>query len=100
METQTVESLVPKTDKTKLSQKDAVFNFTTEILVSAGKSRVQGEPLKTLVTKEIRKLVRAKLIESLKKGETRLSKSFDESRIKKYASGLINNWLKKDPRFN
>lgn len=98
METQeqTVET---KTETTsKLSQKDAVYNYVTEAL--AGSSKEDGQKLKDLVTKEVRKVVRTRLFAAVKSGEVKLSKQFDDSKLKKYCSGLINNWLKKDPRFN
>jgi len=98
METQeqTVET---KTETTsKLSQKDAVYKYVTEALESSAKE--EGAKLKDLVTKEVRKVVRTRLFAAVKSGEVKLSKQFDDSKLKKYCSGLINNWLKKDPRFN
>lgn len=80
----------------KLSQKNAVYNFVTEVV---GQPK-EGTKLKELVTKEVRKIVRQRLFASVKTGQVKLSKQFDDSKLKKYCSGLINNWLKKDPRFN
>ncbi len=82
----------------KLSQKDAVYNFVTEAL--AGVARAEGTKLKDLVTKEVRKTVRPRLFAAVRSGQIKLSKEYDDSKLKKYCSGLINNWLKKDPRFN
>lgn len=82
----------------KLSQKDAVYNFVTEAL--AGAERPEGSKLRDLVTKEVRKTVRPRLFAAVRSGEIKLSKTYDDSKLKKYCSGLINNWLKKDPRFN
>lgn len=88
----------------KLSQKDAVYNFVTDALKVDGLgSKYQlpeGSKLKDIVTKEIRKVVRLRLFSAIKAGEIKLSKVMDDSKLKKYCSGLINNWLKKDPRFN
>lgn len=99
METQTQEQAAEQTQATgKLSQKDAVYNYVVEALGSA--DRPEGTKLKELVTKEVRKIVRQRLFAAVKSGEVKLSKQFDDSKLKKYCSGLINNWLKKDPRFN
>lgn len=99
METQAQEQAVEtKADVSKLSQKDAVYNFVTEAL--EGAVRPEGSKLKDLVTKEVRKVVRTRLFSAVKSGEVKLSKQFDDSKLKKYCSGLINNWLKKDSRFN
>lgn len=84
----------------KLSQKDAVFNFLIEALGGLVNNRQGTDPLKTLVTKDIRKVVRTRLFQEIKAGNVKLSKTMDDSKLKKYCSGLINNWLKKDERFN
>lgn len=97
MENQAQEQAV-ETAAAKLSQKDAVFNFVTEALGSA--ERPEGSKLKDLVTKDVRKVVRQRLFAAVKSGDVKLSKQFDDSKLKKYCSGLINNWLKKDSRFN
>ncbi len=101
MEAQTQEQTVEtKTEVAKLSQKDAVYNFVVSALKDANTAPNEGQKLKELVTKEVRKSVRQRLFASVKSGEVKLSKQFDDSKLKKYCSGLINNWLKKDPRFN
>lgn len=97
METQAQEQTAEQTSS-KLSQKDAVYNYVTEAL--AGQQPSEGQKLKDLVTKEVRKTVRQRLFSAVKSGEVKLSKQFDDSKLKKYCSGLINNWLKKDTRFN
>lgn len=87
-----------KVEVQKLSQKDAVLKFVTEAL---GLNQLpEGAKLKDAVTKEIRKAVRQKLFTAIRNGEVKLSKQYDDSKLKKYCSGLINNWLKKDSRFN
>lgn len=82
----------------KTSQKDAVYTFVVEALGSANKP--EGTKLKELVTKEVRKIVRTRLFAAVRAGQVSCAKPFDDSKLKKYCSGLINNWLKKDPRFN
>jgi hypothetical protein len=98
METQTQEQAAQTTaDVSKLSQKDAVYTFVTAVV---GQPQEGGAKLKELVTKEVRKTVRQRLFAAVKSGDVKLSKQYDDSKLKKYCSGLINNWLKKDPRFN
>lgn len=98
MEAQTQEqTVVTPTEVSKLSQKDAVYNFVVAALEN---KPADGQKLKELVTKEVRKVVRQRLFSAVKSGEVKLSKQFDDSKLKKYCSGLINNWLKKDSRFN
>jgi hypothetical protein len=85
-------------ETTKMSQKNAVYNFVNEALENV--VLAEGQKLKELVTKEIRKIVRQKLFAAVKSGQVKLSKQYNDSRLKKYCSGLINNWLGKDIRFN
>lgn len=80
------------------SQKDAVFNFATAAL--AGAKPAEGQALRDLITKEVRKAIRVRLFQGVKSGEIKLARAMDDSKLKKYCSSLINNWLKKDPRFN
>lgn len=84
--------------KATTPQKDAVYQFAVEAL--AGATRAEGQALRALVTKEVRKAIRVRLFEGVKSGSIKLSRSMDDSKLKKYCSSLINNWLKKDPRFN
>lgn len=81
----------------KLSQKDAVYNYVKEALSEVN---TEATKLKDAVDKDVRKVVRQRLFAAVKSGEVKLSKQFDDSKLKKYCSGLINNWLKKDPRFS
>lgn len=98
METQVETSTETATAASKLSQKDAVFNFIKDAL--NGTEVAEGQKLKDLVTKEVRKTVRQRLFAAVKSGEVALGKQYTDSRLKKYCSGLINNWLTKDARFN
>lgn len=93
-----MEQTVETTTTPKLSQKDAVYKYVVEALGSADKP--EGTKLRDLVTKEVRKIVRTRLYIGLKNGEIKISDAANDSKMKKYASGLINNWLKKDERFN
>lgn len=99
METQTQEqSTQANLETTKSSQKDAVYRYVSEAL--NGTNLTNGAKLKDLVTKDVRKVVRQRLFAAVKSGEVKLSKQYSDSTLKKYCSGLINNWLKKDSRFN
>lgn len=80
------------------SQKDAVYSFAIEAL--AGAKPAEGQALRDLVTKEVRKAIRQRLFAGVKSGEIKLARGMDDSKLKKYCSSLINNWLKKDSRFN
>lgn len=91
----------------KLSQKDAVFVFVVEAVEASGTLSVlepgQERSLKEIkekVTKDVRKVVRQRLFAAVQSGDVKVSKQFTDSKLKKYCSGLINNWLKKDSRFN
>lgn len=81
---------------TTLSQKDAVYSFALEALSA---KPAEGQSLRSLITKEIRKAIRLRLFQGVKSGEIKLARGMDDSKLKKYCSSLINNWLKKDPRF-
>ena len=80
-------------------QKEAVYALALEAL--AGATPAEGQPLKSLVTKEVRKAIRVGLYAGIKNGTIKYVKSGKtDGELKKYCSSLINNWLKKDPRFN
>jgi len=79
------------------SQKDAVYQFALEALTA---KPTTGQALRDLITKEVRKSIRLKLFEGIKTGTIKLARGMDDSKLKKYCSSLINNWLKKDERFN
>lgn len=94
------ENLVTNQEKPSvIEQKDAVYQLALTAL--AGAQPAEGQPLKTLVTKEVRKSIRVGLYNGIKAGSIKYSKSGKtDGQLKKYCSSLINNWLKKDPRFN
>lgn len=81
-----------------LSQKDAVHRFALEAL--QGVAKPEGASVRSLVTKAIRKAIRLKLFDGLRLGSVKLARPMDDSKLKKYCSSLINNWLKKDERFD
>lgn len=84
-------------------QKDAVHALALQALSpeAVEGAKALGQPLKSLVTKEVRKAIRVGLYEGIKAGTIKYSKAGkSDGQLKKYCSSLINNWLKKDPRFN
>lgn len=83
----------------QLSQKDAVFSAFQEAVDEKGVVRAEGEPLKVLFTKDIRKSVREKLYLGIKSGTIKCKPVYEEKKLKKYCSGLISNWLSKDERY-
>lgn len=83
----------------KLSQKDAVHTYVLEAL-GANYTLTEGQTLKDLITKDVRKIVRTKLFDGIKSGIIKYTPTKTDAEIKKYCSGLINNWLGKDERFN
>ena len=88
-----------ETAASQTEQKDAVFNLALQAL--NGQTATEGQPLKSLVTKEVRKAIRVGLYEGIKNGSIKYSKTGkSDGQLKKYCSSLINNWLKKDSRFN
>lgn len=83
-----------------LSQKDAVFNFITEAINAEGKPRLEGSKLRDYVTPAVRKIVRQRLFAGFRAGEIRMKKDKTDEALKRYCSGVITNFVKKDPRFN
>lgn len=89
-----------KTEETataSLTQKEAVYSFTIEAL--ANTPRPEGVALRDTVTKDIRKVVRNRLFAGMRDGSVKLTREMDDSKLKKYCSSMLNNWLKKDTRF-
>lgn len=75
----------------KVSQKEAVYNAITSIC-----DLTEGNAV------ELDKASKATVVETLVKGfesgEIELSSKQDD--LKKYSTGLLNNWLRKDKRLN
>ena len=77
---------------TKVNQKEAVFNAVTNVC------GVQDEAYNP--TKEQRAQVNMILFTGFQEGTIELDKTYDESGLKSYCSGLQSNWLRKDSRLN
>jgi len=83
----------------KVSQKDAVYFGFHDAFTARNLIKQEGQSLKDLITKEIRKEVRLKLIARFKAGEISCKKTYEDKALAKYCSGLISNWLDKDKRY-
>lgn len=83
----------------QLNQRDAVYKFVLEAL-GADYTLSEGQKLKDLVTKDVRKVIRPKLYEGIMSGAIAYKPTKLEAKVRKYCSGLINDALKKDTRFN
>lgn len=86
----------------KPSQKDMVYKLFNEAIQEDGKI-VAGYPLKTYITKPVKKEVRSALFFMFKNNELSYKSNKTEKndkQLRKYCSGLISNWLSKDDRYN
>ncbi len=95
MDTEVTTTVEPTTEVKKLEQREAVFKFVTEFIPV----KQEGQSLKSLLTKEIKKAVKVRLIGEIKAGTVACSKEMDDKKLNKYCSSLISNWLKKDSRY-
>lgn len=84
----------------KQTQKEAVYNAVTSVLSENNITFTEGTDVSTLMTKELRAQVNAVLVEGFTSGSIELDRSFSESELKAYVSGLQSNWLRKDKRLN
>lgn len=87
----------------QLSQKEAVYKYLSEAISGTGITidmlKVKAQD-KTPEVKLLLKNVREKLKAGIQSGEIVYGKDGKtDSEIKKYTSGLINHWLKRDTRF-
>lgn len=83
------------------NQKEAVFSAVCAVFGSEsfdGAVKLEGEDRKSVIA-----IVSAGLIDGsveMKDTEANRAKKADEKEMKKYTSGLVNNWLRKDKRLN
>lgn len=84
-----------------MKQKDAVYEAVTSVLAENGISFEDGTDVKPHMTRELRSQVSMILIAGFTSGKIDYSGDLpDESGLKEYVSGLVSNWVRKDPRFN
>jgi len=87
------------------NQREATVQAITSVLENSGVSFNPGEDVKSVITSDHKKKVREILITGLKDGSITSSTEFagkmtSDVDYSKYCSGLISNWIKKDPRLN
>ena len=87
------------TKKKQLKQKDAVFKYYIESLERHNVDITEKVPLKSHMNKSIRAMTRRKLYNGFKNKEVRLNSDYSNGKLKKYCSSLIDNWMKKDERY-
>ncbi|MCK5610569.1 hypothetical protein KAR91_52335 [Candidatus Pacearchaeota archaeon] len=88
------------------SQKEAVCNALLSVLAERGvEYKLNGEvTLKSLLTSDDKKKVKAIVIEGLHSGQIVISEVAGQKHVadgfKTYTNGLVDNWIKKNPEFN
>ena len=90
-----------------MKQKDAVYNAVTSVLKNSGKKFENGMNVQTIMTESERDNVHAIIAEGFKAGtisledtESNREKLASDSKLNQYVSGVISNWVRKDPRMN
>lgn len=78
------------------SQKEAVYTTVKSVLAEHGVNHEDGERLE--LSKPLKDQVISILVTGFNNGEIELKSKQDN--IKSYVNGLLNNWLRKDKRFN
>lgn len=84
----------------KLTQKEAVFQAVNSVFVENNVNVAEGTDVSTLMTRELRAQVNQILFEGFRSGNVELDRTFNDSELKGYVSGLQSNWLRKDKRLN
>lgn len=92
---------------TKVNQKTATCNALLSVLADRGVNyELNGEtPIKEVLTDSDKEKVRGMLFTMFRAGEIEYKEAFqskvdDDSELKKYISGLVNNWIRKNKEFN
>ena len=81
-----------------LSQKEAVYNTTIQVLKEAGIKFEQGMVAGSVVDKDSRATIVSILVDGFSKGEIELKSAQDD--LKSYTNSLVSNWFRKDTRLN
>lgn len=85
----------------KISQKDAVYSVTIETLNENNISFEEGiDCMSSVVDKDIRNTIVEKLLNLFENNKVIVNKQQEDSDLKRYVSGLVSNWAKKDDRLN
>ena len=78
----------------KITQKEAVYNAVINVCGKLEEGATYSP------TREQRSQINAILFEGFKSETIELGKTFDDSTLKGYVSGVQSNWLRKDKRLN
>lgn len=88
-----------------MTQKDAVFNAVTSVLANNNITFASGSNVADLLTRELRSQINTQLMSDFQAGNVALaadsqSKLTNTVELRNYVSGLVSNWVRKDPRLN
>ena len=84
----------------KMNQRNAVYNAIVAVLSEAGIHFEDGMDVKPIMTRELRGQVNAILFQGFQSGSNELDRSYSDTELKSYVSGLQSNWIRKDSRLN
>lgn len=85
----------------KVSQRQAVFAAVCNVMGEHGVHFREGMIVKDVITKDMRAEVNAALCKGFRDGSIELGTAYEtDAELKEYTSGLISNWLRKDPNMN
>jgi len=85
----------------RISQKDAVYEVSMRVLEENGVIFEEGvDVLVDVIDRDIRSTIVSILVESFKEDKIVMNKRHEGKNLRRYASGLISNWAKKDTRLN
>jgi hypothetical protein len=90
-----------------MKQSQAVYQATKSVCEDNGVHFEDGMNAADIVTKEMRASIYSILCEGFKSGtidladtESNRAKLSNDAELRKYVSGLVNNWFRKDTRMN
>lgn len=91
-----------------LNQKQATCGALIQVLADRGVDyEINGPtPISEVLNDKDKQTVRDQLFQQFREGEVSMSDKFrdeklnDDSELKKYISGLVNNWIRKNKEFN
>ena len=96
-----------KGDYMSMNQRNATVSTILSVIKAHGVSyTLNGEtPVADVLTDKMKEEIRAKLFTMFRDGSVAYSEEFktkasDDTELKKYISGLVNNWIRKAPEFN
>ena len=88
------------------SQREATFSAIITVLSNNNVTFQSGSDVKSVITSDHKKKVKQILVNGFKTGTIDYTDDFaktkltSDAELSKYCSGLISNWIKKDPRLN